>query len=646
MREITLNPVPLWPVTGPQKLAFLDTETILCTKDAPDLSFSAGVHYPIKVIAVPATELVTEPKLQPDGSVVERTYRREFKTISIHIGEHAFSERDFGFIESHFAIPDPPTIAETEFERYLDMRNMLKILEDTLKFELRPFQYDAIARMLLAGRGVLAFEPGLGKTVAGLAFAAAVTIRPRYNALDKRDTKTIAHRLFARPFSPRVLIVCPQGLIPQWQEQAHRFLKISLKEIRNPQDARRLSPPFWAIASYEAISRTGTARGLKPAYAYMPKLKCLIIDEAHYLKGDTLRSKALRGLAPKAHNILALTATPIKEFAADLFYVLGTTIGWKSPRFPYSTKQKAKFASTFCVIKRRIQGNKVVGTTIEPKLSNTPALWRIIATTTIPVSLASCGEKLVPYTLSIERAEFSEEQLQSYKNWLFRFVEWYCSRHPKANPKFVERHSAVLGQYVRLQFACSLPEYQPAWPAPNMTPKNKRILEQVGDIVRSGEQVVLFSARKLAGRWFSQELGKLGIRAETILSPHNETLPPPARAKIIQRFKNGDFPVLCLSTGSAAEGYDLNTIPNLILHSVDWSHSTFVQTIARVRRLSSTKPISVTVYLTEGSIEDEIFSRIAQKKISAQTALFGSLTDDDTRTIQEIIQAHQKNFLS
>lgn len=662
LRSVEVLLAPLYPVKPAQALGFLDdVSKIRCTKDDPSRGFEAGKYYPITTSTRVVHEYGLIEKVKPDGERQEIPVLRERKALSLTIGGNEFDEilSDITYIIEHFEIPIPQPAPEREPERFIAMQRILKAIENKFNFKLRGFQHDGIARLLLKGRGLLAWQPGLGKTVAALAFSVAKAIIPRFNSLSKSiqmyaPVEELVGHLFTKPVSGvRALIVVPQSLMAQWQAQAERFLGMRFREIHAISDARALKhlPDFWAITHYEALSRTGAVLvqnaaeevmlRVKPAYAHIPKLDILIVDESHYLKGQSLRSKAVRGL--KARSILGLTGTPLKEYVRDCFWPLARCLGYNSPLFPFSYHGRQKFTDEFGVKRWRLDENRRrTGQAVtEARVSNLSRLWRILCTNTLPMALQDCGEKLVEFTKEIVRVPFGTHQQEMYYNWLLRFPEYFRSAHPNTtlSDKFISGAGILLGQGIRLQFACSLPEANPMWSSSNRTPKNLFVLEKATELVRQGERVVIFSNLRAAGPWFAEQLRKKGVLAEHITNGNGNTLPPSKRAEIIKRFKNGEFQVLCAGVDALGEGHDLKEISSLILHSFGWSHSSFWQAISRVRRLTSPKQIRVFIPIIENSIEEEILKLIMDKTQAAYMVLFAQPYEQggNTNTLQKLV---------
>lgn len=175
---------------------------------------------------------------------------------------------------------------------------------------------------------VLADEVGLGKTV---------------------EAAIILKELICRGKGARILILVPAKLVAQWQHELREkineeFHVVTGKEVRQlAADAR--SP--WVernrvLASIELARgcrvrdpEGQTGIGLRP-------WDVLVVDEAHCVKDPASGNYQLVAGIPREHTLF-LTATPIRNYAWDLFH-LGTVLETRAEK-PLGTKYS--FRKTF-----------------------------------------------------------------------------------------------------------------------------------------------------------------------------------------------------------------------------------------------------------------------------------------------------------
>jgi hypothetical protein len=154
------------------------------------------------------TEVVA---VKDDGTVAVMPVLREGWQMVAHTQEGSFTEADCADFAKRYRLPDLPTIdqvvAKPKRQRILEaLAWWEEAIAERTGNTLRAFQRDDLLRLLFKGYGVLAWDPGLGKTLAGYLFAlTAIT---------------------AGLAKPRVVIVAPQDLIPQWLFEARKFFGV------------------------------------------------------------------------------------------------------------------------------------------------------------------------------------------------------------------------------------------------------------------------------------------------------------------------------------------------------------------------------------------------------------------------------------
>jgi len=170
-----------------------------------------------------------------------------------------------------------------------------------LRFEPFGYQLQAAETVLrrLHGRAILADEVGLGKTIeAGL----------------------VLSELRLRGLAARVLVLCPVGLVEQWQEELDR--KFALPSATLGSGAAGLGgagpdtapgePPI-LLASLSSARRAP----LRDTLAAV-RWDLVVLDEAHRVKNpSTASARLVRDL--RARHLLLLTATPVENRLSDLF---------------------------------------------------------------------------------------------------------------------------------------------------------------------------------------------------------------------------------------------------------------------------------------------------------------------------------------
>jgi SNF2 family DNA or RNA helicase len=164
-----------------------------------------------------------------------------------------------------------------------------------LRFEPFDYQLRAAERALehMRGRGILADEVGLGKTI---------------------EAALVLSELHLRGFARRVLVVVPAGLVEQWREELDR--KFALPSVVAAGRGWEDDAAPIVLASLQAARRKPLRQALEER-----DWDLVIFDEAHRLKNPrSASSRFARALTTR--YLLLLTATPVHNRLEDLFQLV------------------------------------------------------------------------------------------------------------------------------------------------------------------------------------------------------------------------------------------------------------------------------------------------------------------------------------
>ena len=95
----------------------------------------------------------------------------------------------------------------------------------------------------------------------------------------------------------------------------------------------------------------------------------------------------------------------------------------------------------------------------------------------------------------------------------------------------------------------------------------------------------------------------------------------------IQLYQNSDFPVMLLTTRAGGLGITLTAANNVIFLDEDWNPQMTLQAEGRAHRIGQTKTVKIYKLCTQGTVEEQMRSRI-QKKLYLSTRVTSSVTLD------------------
>lgn len=391
----------------------------------------------------------------------------------------------------------------------------------------------------------------------------------------------------------------------------------------------------------------------KPAYKFLTKAfknGVAVVDEGTLIKSnDSLTSLSIRGI--KAQYKMIMTGTPAKNFLKDAYWLLAWSLGYNSQRFPFEYKGGYdKFVKDFCVMEYTLDddGSKM-SSKLLPEVTNLSVLWRLLTSSVIRRRKEDTGEVIVDKTIVPVYCPLGIRQKQMYSKWLMGFADYFIDKYPDKKisewHNLVERYSAILGQNWKLEFSSVLPESEPDKyyeRGSNWTPANVKILELAMEHAQKGEKILIGSSLAEHGVWIANKLVEKGVPARHIMDQTADgwaTKSPKKRASVIQDFKHNGTSCLCTSFGALQLGHNLAEASVVICHSVPWDHSSFEQFIARVHRLTSKKPVTIYVVMTNATIDIRKFELVNKKSAASSLAFDGCLYEQRTEKIdmQQII---------
>jgi len=162
------------------------------------------------------------------------------------------------------------------------------------------------------------------------------------------------------------------------------------------------------------------------------------------------------------------------------------------------------------------------------------------------------------------------------------------------------------------------------------------LMEQVQEVVASGHRALIFSQ-------FTTFLAKAVERLNhakidfAYLDGHTRY-----RDRVIQRFRDQDVPVFCLSLKAGGFGLTLTEADYVFLLDPWWNPATEQQAIDRTHRIGQTRNVMVVRLVSQGTIEDKVMALQARKREvfnavlgddEGEASFASALTADDIRSL-------------
>lgn len=465
----------------------------------------------------------------------------------------------------------------------VDPEDVVFLLGDDWKGDLREFQRRDIAKLLSLRHGANFSVPGAGKTRVGLAVFAAQR---------------------AQGSAERLLVVCPKSAYESWQFESvecfGRPLRTQLYERSIEPDTQVL------IINYERLARASTA--LAAWLRAGPSM--MILDEAHRMKLSTRGAygSACMALGPLARRRLILTGTPAPNGAKDLESLMG--FAW--PGYGHRTVASA------------VAGGDLAraSTVLRPLFARTTKLelgLPPMETKVRYVDMPALHGEIYDAIVGKEASRSGRDDLAVLGKTALRLL--MAATSPALLVESGTRYEPLEYQLPPLDVpeGDSLPSLLKRLPDYELSPKYQEAAAIVAENAARGRKTLVWTTfvRSLT------TLHKLLAAFEPAMV-HGGTV---ERAEELDRFQNDpDCMVLVSNPATLGEGISLHQVcHDAVYVDRDFVAGRFLQSLDRIHRLGLAADVEtrVTVLAVRGTIDEVVELRLAKK-----LEFMGKILDD------------------
>ncbi len=172
----------------------------------------------------------------------------------------------------------------------LEAIRKFKLSDKLLIGSLRGYQSFGARFALVQKKVVIGDEMGLGKTFEALAVLAHLHAKGERHAV----------------------VVCPAAVVANWMREVSEKSKLTPHRLHGP--GRQLAADEWSADGGVAVTTYETLGWCRDQFLAVPKLYCVVVDEAHYVKNpDANRSRRVAELITLADRAVLLTGTPMEN---------------------------------------------------------------------------------------------------------------------------------------------------------------------------------------------------------------------------------------------------------------------------------------------------------------------------------------------
>lgn len=479
-----------------------------------------------------------------------------------------------------------------------------------------------------------------------------------------------------------LLVICPVSVKYNWRNEIETNLGESWASVVIDGGAKRRAQQFVDAQTYSLAKNTAIIINYD-LLRHLPELhlnmlrgfargNAVVADESHYLKSrDAERTKLVLDIAANAAQVLALTGTPIRNLADDLFTQVelvrpGTWTSYRDFAKRHLVIQTVRFG------KRDVQ--KPVGTknldelnammnTLQIKRAKTDVLDLPPKVYTHP-EIQLEGDQLKLYKAMREFARLELAKLTvpppcvscgGTGNWEDAIAP--CSScggsgkatAPNAVTVFDPRAKSAVEQALRCEqiaqgFIGGIPEPLMARMGDSLkhaekiegrpnelvfphAPKLVWLLETIESVLRQGGAPIVFSRFNAPMIWLNQRLRRDGVRS---LVMHGD-LSAVDKAGCVTAFQEKACDVLIVQV-KIAEGWNATRCQDVLFLGRDWSPAINAQAEDRAHRMGQRGTVNVQIPIVRNTIEMMIHRRLSAKDADAQQAL-------RSLTIEELMEA-------
>lgn len=438
--------------------------------------------------------------------------------------------------------------------------------------KLWPHQKDALPR-LEEGNYMLAWEPGVGKTLPALV-AASMHTKPS-------------------------LYLCPAPLRNQIGNVARSLGSFNKVQVIQSSKDRRDPHAHLVVCSYEQAADMDRWKGLMGQ-----KWANLILDEAHYVKNtQAKRTKSVYGariaspgaLWRTAERVWPMTGTPILNDPTELWSHVSRL--WPEVLMELDVRTANDWMREFCYVKDTAYGPKVLGG------RNLPKLGKVLRPRMSRLTLAETQVNMPPVvvdTVALPPEDIDEGAVDGEAMKLLRTLLAADDEEWQADFASLEPHLSSLR---RLWGQAKVPG----------------VVDLVKTELQGGqEKVVIFFVHTAVGQQISEGMGQI----PTLLLDGSTK----DKSAVVDRFKNDPkCRVLLAQIVAGGTGLDgmQHATNRVLLAEYAWTPALNQQAIARVARAGQKLPVHASYVALSGSLDDDISRALVRKEKIVKEVLGG-----------------------
>lgn len=378
------------------------------------------------------------------------------------------------------------------------------------------------------------------------------------------------------------IIFCPAKLKQNWKVELEKMGELDYQIYKTKKD--EFEHQKWTICSYALAD---SVKDIAKNYTGM------ICDESHYIKGKSIRAKAIVKISKTMEVVTLLTGTAIMNKVIDLWNQLVCIKASICDRYT-----RTQFSQEFCGGHLRQMGR--IRIWWEGGANNLDLLKELIEPS-VDIVRKSDVLDLKPKEYKNNLLELTATQRKEYKEKWNEYMEWV-----KGNPERFEEYQKVkkvkgVDTYVTVTIADQIKNIANAKQLVELgklrqvTSKIKvehflSEIESLGD-----QQAVVFTSYIPSMEILNNGLKKLGIKYSTIKDEGS-----------VEKFQNKEVQIFTANISSGAEGLNMQNASNVFILDRDWTPAKNEQAEDRVHRKGQTEQCTIHYYTCLNTIDETV----------------------------------------
>ena len=500
----------------------------------------------------------------------------------------------------------------------------LKVLADydelvclpSLKIDKHWYQIESAKKVIkqLGGRGLLADEVGLGKTI-----EAGIIIK---EYLVRKQIKSL-------------LVITPATLVSQWQSELESKFDISTITT----DQRECSPQeFWSNHQ-KIVASINTAKHQKHQEFVTSKAwDLVVVDEAHHLKNKRTKNWKLIN-AIKKRFILLLTATPVQNNLLELYNLLTllkpgllkTESDFKQKYVASKDGRQARNPQELRQLMREVMirnTRSCVDVKLPKRFATTitvvpaPAeqkIYDLLNYYIRKISLVKGIDKLSRNNLLMRAGSSPTALASSLSRIQAKISEQLAQQNPdkqEVNDEAASDKVQAEKEYLLLrELSNSLAQFSETIKSLQQFGKAEKLIELLQE---NKQKTLVFINNRATHDYLSKYLAKAGINHVSFLGQMSLT----AKDEAVEKFRESVNVMLASETGG--EGRNLQFANTIINYDLPWNPMKIEQRIGRLHRIGQSQDVFIFNFCNRGSIEEYLL-KVLHDKINMFELVVGEI---------------------